>query len=371
MEKTLNYFKITCLLCILTCSFSAIKAQVSIVNANISAYNISPNSLSDVNILNTGKSVQATLQTSLYNSSHELIMTVTTSPFTLQNGLNNSSSLRYTIAGTQYGSTNQAEYIKKAHVLPSGLFSYCIKVLPAGTYFEAEEYCQEIESDISTFLLLVNPSDKDTIDTPNPNLIWNHSEPFNLLGSGESFRMVVAELSADQNAEAGINVNTPILLKNNLREHMVSYPVNNKALVPGKRYGWQVQQMSNGRIINKSEAWEFTLRIPRHTTDIKYFTLQRKLDGGFYTIENNRLFFRFDEEYTSNKLNYSVYNSKMEKVKTTLINENQKDGNSDTKNSGHNRFGIEISELDATEGLYLLEVSNEKNEKFMLRFLIK
>lgn len=229
----------------------------------------------------------------------------------------------------------------------------------------------EPESGLSSFLMLVFPADKDTIDTPNPNLIWNHSEPFNRLISGEYYRMIVVELNHEQTAESGLSINIPVMVKNNLRDHNVLYPFNAKTLEAGKRYGWQVQLVTNEVITNKSEAWEFTMNIPRNSKDNKYATLKKNLDGSFYTVENNKLFFRFNESYSSNILNCKIYDSKMQPVKPKATNENKKGQEVFLKTSGYNCFEIDIDEMNISSGFYLLEVQNEKGEKFILRFLVR
>ena len=224
---------------------------------------------------------------------------------------------------------------------------------------------------LSEFLMLVFPADKDTIDTPNPNLVWNHSAPFSMLASGEHYRMIVVELNPEQTAEAGVSVNIPIMVKNNLRDHNVLYPFEGKTLQPGKRYGWQVQLLVNEVVVNKSEAWEFTLQVPKNLKDNKYITLRKTVDGGFFALENNKLFIRFDESYNSNVLSSKIYDSKMQPVRSKANNEEKKSSEILLKNSGYNRFEINLNEMDVSSGFYLLEIKNEKGEKFMLRFLVK
>src|ERR1035437_1637512 len=342
-------------------------AQVSIVSASVNYYNITPRSMCEVSIMNTHQNVQAILEAKLFNSSNELLMDIKTSPFNLHNGLNSTSTLNLLISNTEYGSSNQSNYVKISHILPSGKFNYCCVITVINTD-ETDEYCLELESDLSSFLLLIDPADKDTIDTPNPDLVWNHSEPFNLLASGEYYRMVVAELTPDQTPEAGISVNIPVMLKNYLHDHNVLYPFEAKTLQPGKRYGWQVQLVTNGVITNKSEAWEFNLKIPKNFKDNKYSILKQTLDGSFYTIENNKLFFRFDESYISDVLHCEIYNSKMQPIKAMATNEDKKGSETILKTSGYNRFEVDLNEIDVSSGFYLLEVKNTKNEKFILRF---
>lgn len=347
-----------------------LNAQVTILGTGINAYNITPRAMADISISNPHPNTQAVLEAQLYNSSGELLITIKTNPFTLYNGLNMTSALNISIAGADFGLSNQANYVKMAHVLPTGQFRYCCRLF-INSFDETEEYCTEVESLMSDFLMLISPGNKDTIDTPYPALVWNHSQPFNLMASGEFFRMVVVELSPEQSAEAGVTVNVPIMTQNYLHDHTVVYPMNAKELAAGKRYGWQVQALTNGVITNKTEAWEFTLKVPRSLKDHKYATLRQAYDGGFYTTENNKLFFRFDEAYSSNTLSCKIFDSEMNPVKPKVSNEASSGREMSLKNSGYNRFEVDLDQFDVSSGFYTLEVKNEKNEKFVMKFLIK
>jgi hypothetical protein len=211
------------------------------------------------------------------------------------------------------------------------------------------------------------------VDTPTPNLIWNHSEPFNILASGEYYRVVVVELSSDQTPEAGILVNIPIFTQNYLKDHDVPYPFNAKALHPGVRYGWQVQLVTNGVITNKSEAWEFCLRPPKVIRENRYATVKKTLDGGFYTAESNKLFFKFDEQYAAFKpVACYIYDAGRQLVKAKVnaeSNTNEATG-INLKGNGYNRFEIDLDDLDVSTGYYTLQIKNEKGELFILKFYV-
>lgn len=100
-----------------------------------------------------------------------------------------------------------------------------------------------------------------------------------------------------------------------------------------------------------------------------YATVKRKLDGGFYEVKGNALYFRFDDEYNdlSHNLEYRIYNSANTDVVPTLI---PTTNNSALSTYGDNRFKIDLYTSSSTlvTGYYILEVRNEKNEPFYLRF---
>ncbi len=100
-----------------------------------------------------------------------------------------------------------------------------------------------------------------------------------------------------------------------------------------------------------------------------YATVKRKLDGGFYETNNHSIYFRFDDEYNdqNHSLSYKVYNSANTNVAPTLISNTN---NSALSYYGDNRFRLDLytSSGALSSGYYILEVTNEKNEKFFLRF---
>lgn len=92
--------------------------------------------------------------------------------------------------------------------------------------------------------------------------------------------------------------------------------------------------------------------------------LKRKLDGARYITTDNRLYFSYEEGYTSKnaKLHYKIYNisNRLEPVLAS-------DKYQLPLKYGDNRYRVNVTPLIA--GTYILEVENEKNETFFLRFI--
>lgn len=352
---------------------TAVQAQVSILNTNISTLNILPEFLCQVNIMNGSiGNIQVVLEAKLLNSAGENVLVVKTHPFQLSTGINNGLQLNYTVQSVQYGSSNQSQYIRTTHTLPSGNFKYCVSVVELGGE-NSDDYCEDLVSDVTSFLSLVYPYDKDTIDTPNPLLTWTHSEPFNILATGEYFRMIVVELSADQSAEAGVATNNPVYYKNYLSTHQQLYPNDAQELKSGNRYGWQVQKISNGTVIDKTESWEFTLTKKTEPTVNKYAVLKKKIDGGFYTVENQKLYFRFNESYISGQITCRIIDDSGKEIKPELKNETNKNDQKEeinVKTNGANLFEIDLKPYRIKTGHYKLEVMNSKKEVFKLKFYV-
>lgn len=346
------------------------RSQVSVINIQLLPYNITPESMLGASVMNSGGAQQVEMISKLYNFNNELLLTVKSSRFILKAGLNSPFDVSRKAIGIEYSSVSQASYIKTTHSLPSGAFKVCVEVILSKTVEIADQFCDEIESDFNQYLYLVYPGDKDVIDSSTPLLVWSHSEPFSVLSQGEYYRMVVVEMKEKQSAEAAVTVNTPLMAKNYLTTHSLQYPYDAKELKAGNHYAWQVQKLANGIVTNKTEAWEFTIDAPVVIPDTKYSSLKKQLDGGYYTATNNKIFFRFQEAYTSGNITCKIYDAKRTEVKPKLNNDGVKNAPLDLKQNGYNRFEINLNELDVKPGYYTLEVKNEKGELYLLKFQV-
>jgi hypothetical protein len=346
------------LLLILLTSFilSAQAQQLNVVGAEVSSYNVSPRGLCQVTIMCTLPSVQVIMQTQLLDAANEPLVTVKTNPFTLHNGMNIAAAMNFSISSVEYGTTAVVSYIRNSNVLPTGKYNYCVKLIAMGNVEAGDEYCQELESDLNTYLYLISPEDKDTINTLYPVLIWNHSDPFNTLGPGEYYRMMVAPLNQGQSPDEAIAVNTPVFLKNNLEENQVQYPFDAPTLVPGNHYAWQVELIEAKNVV---------------PVDVKYAIVKMKVDGSFYPVVNNRIFFKFDESYaTSDVAECVIYDTRMEPVKSKVQDASKNTDAIALKRQGYNQYEVDLSEMNVSSGFYYLHVKNGKGQSFMLKFLI-
>lgn len=362
------------LICFLLFAGSIIHSQVIVTSASLTPLNITPGSLCQVTLVNSQATTNVALRASVYNSAGELLVEVKTAAFTIQQGVNIIQPQTLGFISVEYAPSAQGKFVQGQHQLPSGAFKHCVHVVDLGGELEAE-YCQDIESDINSFLNLVSPFDRDTIDTKTPLLTWTHSEPFNLLSPGESFRLVLVKLNDGQEPQAAVTANPPYFIANNLFRHELQYPFNATALKEGETYAWQVQKLSAGGqgVVNKTEAWQFTVRKPKIVKDNKYAVLKKKPDAGFYTAANNKIFFRFDEEYKGTKVSCVIYDSKHIRIEPQPENEQkraEKQAAVEAKSEGYNQFEMDLNPLHLNTGYYTLEVRNEKNELFILKFYV-
>lgn len=104
-----------------------------------------------------------------------------------------------------------------------------------------------------------------------------------------------------------------------------------------------------------------------------YAILKKEMDGQCYRADRNQLYFKYDEEYqdVDKKLQFNIYDDKHDKVvnSTALVSSLVP-----VVYYGDNRYGLNLNNTSYTSGAllppgyYLLEVINEKNEYWYLRF---
>lgn len=102
-----------------------------------------------------------------------------------------------------------------------------------------------------------------------------------------------------------------------------------------------------------------------------YARLQETLDGGYYTVTNNSLYFQVTDDYNDvgATLTYRILNASNVNVAGTLVNS--------ANNLPVTKYGNNLLRLDLytssgllASGVYILEVTNEKNETQYLRFVM-
>lgn len=125
-----------------------------------------------------------------------------------------------------------------------------------------------------------------------------------------------------------------------------------------------------------SSATSFTAN-PAHITvgyalvNKTYATLSKTPGGGYYTTDGSVLYFGFAEEYNdaNSKLSFSVRKLSND-ASVSLLGSS---ANTPANTYGYNRFKIDLYDNTNTplaSGYYMLEVTNDKNEKWYLRFKI-
>ncbi|MFT5790937.1 MAG: hypothetical protein ACI9LI_000266 [Saprospiraceae bacterium] len=108
------------------------------------------------------------------------------------------------------------------------------------------------------------------------------------------------------------------------------------------------------------------------TSSRRYATLSHKLNGGYYQVSDDKLYFEYYEEYKDGDLEFHLYNeNNNEETSINQANLTNLETNTNQKKYGTNRFQLDISTLNPSSSgeYYILEVINDKQEIFKLKFL--
>lgn len=159
-----------------------------------------------------------------------------------------------------------------------------------------------------------------------------------------------------------------------IRDTLLDLP-DDVQLRTGGLYRWGVQSIESDELKPcpgncYSFKVTFKVGIP---VDVE---LQRQLDGGYYVVPDGVLRLKYDEEYidTDGKLTYNIYNDKHEIV---AMNTSMPVASRPPVVPGDNRYVLNVRSCTFSNltpygylgnGYYVLEVINEKNEKWYLRF---
>jgi hypothetical protein len=109
--------------------------------------------------------------------------------------------------------------------------------------------------------------------------------------------------------------------------------------------------------------------VVRFSNVISYIVPKKNIDGGYQLPVSNKVYFKFEEEYKSSFLSYKIFdfNSLTPNIQPANVACSLTPS---LKNLGDNRYFIDITtcSLQLTK-FYLVEVTNDKNEKFYFKFL--
>jgi len=357
---------------IITSGYS--KAQLTIQNVSFNGEDVSNSGISNIIVFNSGNEFTSSIEAVIYNSDRFELMKAVTQPIQFKNGLNSISRQKLSLNNINYANNDVAKYIHDFHRLPSGNYIYCVRVL-SSIDVEATggaEFCDEVSMERDFSMNLVSPFDGDEIETSYPLLVWSHTEPFIRNNTSDDYYIQLTELLDGQNPETALSLNRVLFTKNNISSHSILYPVSAAKLEEGKSYCWKVVKSVNGKIVNQSEVWKFKISGTNQPKDHKYGMMSKQLNASFYTCKNGKVFFRFDEAYTSKgKLNLKLKDAGNKDVIASVKSDNREETELNYKATGSNAYLLDVDELHLKAGFYILEVLNEKKDKYLLKIKIE
>jgi hypothetical protein len=102
-----------------------------------------------------------------------------------------------------------------------------------------------------------------------------------------------------------------------------------------------------------------------------YMVPKKTIDGSYQVPRNNIIYFMFEEEYVSGTLNYKIIDYAPASANGAPVNITCPLSPNNVKNLGHNKYSINLANctgLSASK-FYLVEITNDKQEKFYFKFL--
>lgn len=103
-----------------------------------------------------------------------------------------------------------------------------------------------------------------------------------------------------------------------------------------------------------------------------YIVPKKQIDGGYQITQNNSVYFQFEEEYRGSSLSYKIYDynsGTQNAVPGSVVCSNLTGA---LKSLGDNRYAISLATCApalTVSKYYLVELTNDKNEKFYFKFL--
>lgn len=222
-------------------------------------------------------------------------------------------------------------------------------------------------------LALVSPYDEQVVNTLYPVFFWS----YNLRGDFRvEYSIRITELMEGQSYVDAMQLNPTLVFAENLMQPSFTYPVNAFPLSEDKKYVWQVEAKKNGIAENISEIWMFQYKtrqkrdtvLPEKKKETRQYVYLNKTLNSAPHFFSDRINFVYNNEVRDTVLNYQLINSmNNESVSRALIPLPVR--------SGYNYLSIEIPrtlqrEAKKKQGVYLLQVSNTRKERWAMKFMI-
>jgi|GEM_PF-6983260 len=338
-------------------------AQITIANHSVTPFSCSPARVLDITVVNSSPETISTLiKATLTSTTNQGVFIARSTTIELKPGLSRLSSSAITeeiiVADNVLG-----QYCSGTSKLLEGSYQLCFEIEAVG--FELPlETCFPLIASSSTFLHLVSPSDKSTINTQNPLLNWVHSGTIPVTDPRESFELVLVEKPFDQSAVQALAENSPLLFIPKLQSHVTMYPINVDKLEFGKEYAWQVIHKYDGYFVQSTECWTFQLDDWEDPRDVKYVDVSASKGSDVVQVFQS-FFFRFDEPYQSKELVIEVYDQQLNRIEPQPDND-QADADQ-IKQYGFNGYRLNLSDYNLKPGNYKLLIRDAKGKQYSVK----
>lgn len=254
--------------------------------------------------------------------------------------------------------------------LPVGVFNICYTLIGSKKGLQEEvlaEACETFEIEPLSPPSLVMPANDDYAESTRPFFTWLPPMPAQLFNTLR-FDLTLVEVFPTQSSSDAIQQNIPITMQANLPYTSFQYPQSMPELDSSKTYAWRVVARNGIMPVANSEIWTF--KVKRYSPDSSvtlsrgYFTKLRREDDASYIITGDKVRFSYEHETSDSLVNIRL---------TDITSAGRKELSFDEPvlkvRYGQNLMTLDLDRVGLTNlHIYLLELSNVRNEKWYLKF---
>lgn len=337
-------------------------AQVSVQSVEVRETAIAPRTLFRLALMNAGAAVEAVLEGELVSAQGEQVVQFRTQRFRVPPGLQYVRSEDLAMEHFTYGSGRTSSTVRTQKRLPDGRYRYCFRVSSTGGE-GGDEYCDVL--DVEEFLLLdlVDPWDGDTIEDVRPALTWTLSGTPAAVKDAD-VRLTLVPCNGDRQAAAALASDRPLFLVPHVRQGMVGYPAGVSDLERGKCYAWQAERMLDGRVVDRSEPWRFCVLDHTPKQPEKYVVLGKDDVREIHEVSDGRIYFRYEEPYTSSTVACTVFGGSREPMRLDLKDDKEAGADkgavrTNLRSIGTNLYELDLAPYGLSPGYYQVRVRDE------------
>ncbi len=255
--------------------------------------------------------------------------------------------------------------------LPVGVFNICYSVIrvTGGDAVETlGEACETLEIEPLSPPQLIIPLDRENVDVTRPLFAWVPPSPvssfYQLL-----YDWVLVEVQSTQSPADAIQLNIPVLTRQQLSFTNFQYPLSAPELDTSKLYAWRVTAKNNISTIANSEIWTF--RVKKFEADTfsnigaGYYARVSRSEDAAFALCTGVLRFEYINEYNSSSVQARLFD-----ISSSSRRELSLDNKQPLVRPGQNFIELDLREQSGMVNghLYLLELSNFRNEKWYVKF---
>jgi hypothetical protein len=214
---------------------------------------------------------------------------------------------------------------------------------------------------------LIQPGDSDLVLQRRPFFTWLPPTPYNTF-SNLLYDWMLVEVQPTQSAADAIQQNVPVLLQSNISFTSLQYPLSMPELDTNKLYAWRVTAKNNLSPIANSEVWSFSLqKFTADTVQVPnkgYYARLRREHDASYVISGRLLRFLYQHEINSNAVQIKITD-----ISNTTHQPVTLDSSQLAVKYGANYLDLDLGDKGlADRHMYLVEITNDRNEHWYLKF---